>query len=510
MAQSMPGSARVIITDSSGLVRVLYPMLSDLPGGQAHRLHSTSRHSVPITAIHLMTDTILLAGLANGYLEAHYIANEYVSRSKEAYHFPPPHLLLRRPLRSDLLQDAVSQEPNNQTPIIDAKRIRSSHLEIRQLSTASPNHLVFLTSDSRIHHYRLTLTMPSDKSPEDWTLELEHRNSFQMWLPETPGAYSEAYHLISTGERIYAVCGGLNQPPVIYDAYTGTPCYSPLPPPPTFPAGNEHRFYSSCFCHDLERGLFLIGDVDGWIHCYLVGIWGDGTRILDEDRLPIDTRAEFERATNQRLGRPLNHVSDLKNPNTQRDELKQPYRQKDGVVRSAALWRLRQYETKVCALEIVHTSEDSYIVASDGLGTCAYLSLETGKEFRRLRGHAGAIKAISHVLEPGTPPTPLLFTCCYDKFVRAFRGNAMKAFGSIYVVSNPTAILSSWATCTYVEESSMAGSITSSQCDQPSHSIPHDVSDNFNEEEVHQDEGSESDDSLDIDINICTTRRSKK
>lgn len=485
-------------------------MLPGLHGGQAHRLHSTSRHSVPITAIHLLTDNILLAGLANGYLEAHYIANEYFLSSTETYRFPQPQLLLRRPLESDLMQGLTSPEVSP-PPLLDAKRVRSSPLEIRQISTASPNHLVLVTSNSRIHHYRLKLVMPTDKQPEDWTLELEHQDSFQMQLPAVAGAYSEAYHLISTGERIYAVCGGLNQPPIVYDAYTGTSCYSPLPPPPTFPAGTEHRFYSSCFTHDLERGLLVIGDVDGWIHCYQVGIWGDPTELQDDDLLPLDTRAEFEKATNQRLGRPITHISDLKNPNVQREELKRPYRQKDGLVRSAALWRLRQYGTKVCALDIVHTSEISYLVASDGLGTCSYLSLETGKEFRKIRGHSGAIKAISHVLEPGTPPTPLLFTCCYDKFVRVFCGEATKAIEQIYTVSNPTSILSSWATCIHVEDNSMMelGSSSCGNTSSPSnsHDVPDDVS---NDERVHSNQDSESDESLDIDINICATRRSKK
>lgn len=406
-------SARIILADDVGFVRVMYPMLPNLNGGQAHRINSVSRYSVPITAMcYGETEETVIMAYKDGKVEIYHIPLKFTAYTNGTYKFDEPRLITYTNISVvvDVAEHRVYRETVDDKD--QALRQRISPREIRAIAFAKPNNLVMITSNSKVHRFIL-------ENNDNGKPSITFMSSFQMSLniqaprplpaptlgdfvqeeppPELRNASSEAYILIPIGQKIYAACGGWGHAPRIYDSASGKVVYVPRDPPPSFPARAALRFIATCFCYDEKDGIFVVGDMDGWIHCYKTGLWGPA--------VPIAERPENISGWNEpqelkkRKGRPIQSVSELVPHNVVDDVHKQPYQLSEGVISSAALWYNRNFERKVCAVSIVTVRLDDgigkYLCASNGEGTCDLLSLESGKLCRRFNKHGGAVKCFA-------------------------------------------------------------------------------------------------------------------
>lgn len=413
MAPTPLHSARIILADDVGFVRVMYPLLPNLSGGQAHRINSVSRYSVPVTAMCYgeNEETVILA-YKDGKVEIYYIPLKFTAYTNDTYKFDEPRLITYTNISTvvDMVEQRVHRETAEDKD--QALRQRISPREIRSIAFTKPNNLVMITSNSKVHRF----TLEKDESGRP---SISFLSSFQMSVniqapkplpaptldefvqaeppPELRNASSEAYILIPVGQTIYAACGGWGHAPRIYNSSTGKVVYVPRNPPPSFPARADLRFIATCFCYDEEDGIFVVGDMDGWIHCYKTGLWGPEISIAERPQNISGWNEPQE--LKKRKGRPIQSVSELIPHNVVDDVHKHPYQLSEGVISSAALWYNRNFERKVCAISIVTVQLDDgigkYLCASNGEGTCDLLSLGSGKLCRRFNKHGGAVKCFA-------------------------------------------------------------------------------------------------------------------
>lgn len=413
MALTPLQSARIILADDVGFVRVMYPMLPNLSGGQAHRINSVSRYSVPVTAMcYGETEETVILAYKDGKVEIYHIPLRFTAYTNDTYKFDEPRLITYTNISAVVNIEEKRVYKDTAEDKDQALRQRISPCEIRAIAFTKPSNLVMITSNSKVHRFLL-------EKDDNGRPSISFLSSFQMNVniqaprplpaptlddfvqteppPELRNASSEAYILIPVESKVYAACGGWGHAPRIYDSSTGNVVYVPRNPPPSFPARVDLRFIATCFCYDVEDGIFVIGDMDGWIHCYKTGIWGPKVSIAErpENISGWNEPQELKR----RKGRPIQSVSDLVPHNAVDEMHKHPYKLSEGVVSSAALWYNRNFERKVCAVSIVTVRLDDgigkYLCASNGEGTCDLLSLESGKLCRRFNKHGGAVKSFA-------------------------------------------------------------------------------------------------------------------
>lgn len=406
-------SVRVILADDVGFVRVMYPLLPNLNGGQAHRINSVSRYSVPVTAMcYGETEETVILAYQDGKVEIYHIPLKFTAYCNNTYKFDEPRLITYTNISAVVNIEERHVHKDTAEDKDQALRQRISPREIRVIAFTKPNNLVMITSNSKVHRFTL-------ENDENGRPSISFLSSFQMNVnirgprplpaptlgdfvqteppPELRNASSEAYILIPVGSKIYAACGGWGHAPRIYDSATGDLVYVPRNPPPSFPARADLRFIATCFCYDLEDGIFVVGDMDGWIHCYKTGLWGPTVSIAERPE-NISGWNEPEELK-KRKGRSIQSVSELIPHNMVDEAHKNPYQLSKGIISSAALWYNRNFERKVCAVSIVTVCLDDgigkYLCASNGEGTCDLLSLESGKLCRRFNKHGGAVKSFA-------------------------------------------------------------------------------------------------------------------
>lgn len=475
---------RLVVADDTGIVKVMYPLLKDIDRGVASRINSVSRHSVPATALCYGNgkDEVFI-GYRNGRIDLYSVPDKVdLNTATRKHSFVPPEYNCSLDMGQHITssESSVSIDVSSLNRAAKALEVEAHPLDIRAMEyLSSLSVLIIITSDSCVHRVRRSGNT------------LSYDASFQMKLPNEKNASSKAWHIIIDRDngQAFATCGGWRHAPKIYDALTGTLVYSPIPAPPSFPARVGPRFIATAFAHDISSGLFFIGDLDGFVHCYKSGLWGTDEKLLR-----------------------LKNLSRRKAKGKEKEDMQIPRLYSNDFVRSSAQWRLKLFDIKVSALSIARVRRDSsfsgreaspneqphqesndatmktslFLVVCNGEGQMDLLSAKTGKHQRRFKGHTGSIKSLASVLLYDDAPTSngqlqvplddsdadastkgslvsskdtLIATGALDKFIRVYTPKAQKPIAEHYIVSNPLCILPSFSTVHEIIEDSPRQSV---------------------------------------------------